>query len=92
MLEIKKAKEQTESYEEMALRKHKHELDISMGHFDEKGKVNHESIACFKWDFTDFMTEKQLEEYKQRAQKELESKKGPGPIERLVMPEMFDLE
>ena len=64
----------------MALRKHKDELDICQGHFDEKGKVNHESIACFKWDFTDFMTQQQLKDYKVRAQKELDAKKGPGPI------------
>jgi len=80
LIEIKKAQERTESYEEMALRKHKDELDICQGHFDEKGKVNHESIACFKWDFTDFMTQQQLKDYKVRAQKELDAKKGPGPI------------
>jgi hypothetical protein len=34
LLEIKKAKERTESYEEMALRKHKHELDVCLGDFD----------------------------------------------------------
>lgn len=80
LIEIKKAQERTESYEEMALRKHKDELDICQGNFDEKGKVNHESIACFKWDFTDFMTEQQLKDYKVRAQKELDAKKGSGPI------------
>lgn len=42
LLEVKKAKERTESFEEMALRKHKDELDISLGDFDEKGVVNHE--------------------------------------------------
>jgi hypothetical protein len=83
MLEIKKAKERTESYEEMALRKHKHELDVCVGDFDEKGVVNHTNIACFKYDFTDFMTQPQLEQYIKKAQKEFEDKKGEGPIVRL---------
>jgi len=41
LIEIKKAKDRTESYEEMALRLHKDELDICLGDFDEKGVVNH---------------------------------------------------
>lgn len=63
MLEINKAKLRTESYEEMAFRKHRDELDVCLGDFNEKGVVNHTSIACFKWDFTHFMTEDQLKEY-----------------------------
>ena len=76
----------------MALRLHKDELDICLGDFDEKGVVNHTQIACFKWDFTDFMTPSQLAEYQKKAQKEFDEKKGDGPIQRLNMPEMFDLE
>lgn len=75
----------------MALRKHRHELDVCVGNFEEKGVVNHTSIACFKWDFTSFMTPAQLEQYTKKAQKELDDKKGEGPLVKLVMPEMFDL-
>lgn len=92
MLEIRKAKERTESYEEMALRKHKSELDVCLGDYSERGVVNHNEIACFKYDFTWFMTEPQLAEYKKKAAKEQEEKKGDGPLQKLKVPEMFDLE
>lgn len=35
LLEVKKASERTESYEEMALRKHGAELDVCLGNFEE---------------------------------------------------------
>jgi hypothetical protein len=38
------------------------------------------------------MTAPQLAEYKKKAQKEFDDKKGDGPLQRLVMPTMFDLE
>lgn len=37
------------------------------------------------------MTPAQLEQYTKKAQKELDDKKGEGPLVKLVMPEMFDL-
>ena len=80
LLEINRAKLRTESYEEMAFRKHRDELDICLGDFNEKGIVNHTNIACFKWDFTYFMTEEQLSLYTKKAQKEFEENKGEGPI------------
>jgi hypothetical protein len=67
LIEIEKSKTRTESYEEMALRKHADEIDISMGNFKEKGVINQTNIACFKWDFTYFMTEPQLADYIKKA-------------------------
>ena len=92
LIEIEKSKTRTESYEEMALRKHADEIDISMGNFKEKGVINQKNIACFKWDFTYFMTESQLADYIKKAQKELEDKKGEGPIEKLKIPVYLDPE
>lgn len=92
MKEIEKAQNRTESYEEMALRKHHAEIDISLGKWDEEGKVNHDTIACYTYDFTYFMTKDQLADYVSKEEKELASKKGEGPIKPLVKPVFFELE
>ena len=58
--------------------------------------VNHDDIAVFKYDFTQIMHKEQFDEYvKKVTQAKEDGKPAPGeengPIQPLVMPNMFDL-
>lgn len=46
-------------YDKMALEKYADQKDISVGNFEEKGKLNHE-MAIYKWDASIYMTEEEI--------------------------------
>jgi hypothetical protein len=52
------------------------EIDICVGDYDKPGKINTD-IACFKWDYTYFMTPDELKKVKEK----------PEP---LIPPKSFD--
>jgi len=58
--------------------------------------VNHDDIAVYKYDFTQIMSKEQFEEYVKKVTKAKEENKPAtgeenGPIQPLVMPDMFNL-
>ena len=67
------------AFEKDAMNKYAAEIDICLGDFNQKGKVNHENIAVYKYDFTYFMTPEEI--------KKLPQEKKPEP---LAMPKSFD--
>ena len=67
-------------YDKVATEKFSHLLDICLGDYEEKGIVNHE-MAAFKWDYTIFMDEKEIEQ--------LTEEQRPKAVKP---PKMIDLE
>ena len=46
-------------FDKIALEKYADQKDISIGNFEEKGKLNHE-MAIYKWDASIYMTEEEI--------------------------------
>ena len=66
------------SYDERVSEKFDPEIDLCHGEFEKPGVIN-TSMAVHNWDFTYYMSEQELKEYK-----------GEMP-KKLVPPKMFDL-
>ena len=76
---IGEAEVKTDSYDKEAFAKFDDEIDICLGEFDKKGKIN-SNIAVFNYDFTFFMSPEEL--------KKFPKEKLPAKI---TAPKSFDL-
>ena len=78
-IQIRNSDSLNENYDDMVLAKYGKELDICLADYDEKGVVNHDDIAVFKYDFTQIMNKEQHDEYVKKLNKAIEDgKPAPG--------------
>lgn len=76
LAEVSEKAEAYQSYEDQAAERFGSEVDISMGNFEDQGKVN-TNIAVFNYDYSFFMSPDEL--------------KKKGAPSKLVAPKAFDL-
>lgn len=57
---LKKVEHQEVAYDDEQAARFASEIDICLGNYEEKGIVNHDNIAVFKYDFTYYMTPEEI--------------------------------